>query len=123
MVAGAVVVLGHAFPVFLKFRGGKGGASSIGVLAALMPMGLPFYVGLVAIVLLITRFLTLSYGVAFVSFPFAAWLIYHSWEMIVFSVVLLLIPGLKYIPRAMQMRSSGGSWRRVVFRSSMKDRL
>ena len=36
MAAGFVAVLGHSFPVFLGFKGGKGGATSIGVLIYLM---------------------------------------------------------------------------------------
>ena len=37
LMAGVVVVIGHSFPVFLKFRGGRGGATCIGILAYLMP--------------------------------------------------------------------------------------
>ncbi|GAI54932.1 unnamed protein product, partial [marine sediment metagenome] len=64
-----------------------------------------------------------SYSLALTCCPFVAWLIYHSGEYIVFSIILLLIPGIKYIPRIKEMRSTGGNWRRVVFRRSLKDRL
>ena len=37
---GIVAVLGHNFPVFLRFRGGKGGATYIGVLLVVMPWGI-----------------------------------------------------------------------------------
>ncbi len=34
-------VIGHSFPVFLKFRGGKGGATTFGILLFLMPKAIP----------------------------------------------------------------------------------
>ncbi len=121
--AGAVAVIGHGFPVFLKFRGGRGGATAIGVLAFFMPWILAVGFPLFGLMLLITRFPTFSYSFALICCPFVAWLIYHSAEYVVFSIVLLIIPGLKYIPRIKEMRSTGGNWRRIVFRRSLKDRF
>jgi len=123
LLAGVVVVLGHSFPIFLKFRGGKGGATCIGVLIFLMPWGIPFYAAIFGLTLLITRFPTLSYSVAFLCFPFVAWFSYHRWEFIVFSLGLMLFPFLRYIPRIKEMRAKGGSWRHVVHRKGIRDRL
>ena len=123
LVAGGAAVLGHAFPVFLKFNGGKGGATSIGVLALLMPKAIPFGAGLFVAALLITRYPTFSYSLALACFPFVAWLIYHSGTLTLFSIMLLLILVARYLPRVKEMRSTGGSWRRVVLRRGFKDRL
>jgi glycerol-3-phosphate acyltransferase PlsY len=123
MLAGVAVVLGHGFPIFLKFHGGRGGASCIGILAYFMPWGMPFYLGLFGLGLLITRFPTLSYSLAFICYPFIGWLIYHRWELAVYSIGLLIVPLLKYIPRIMEMRRQGGSWKHVVQRKNLKDRL
>jgi acyl phosphate:glycerol-3-phosphate acyltransferase len=123
MIAGVVVVLGHGFPVFLKFRGGRGGASCIGVLIYFMPWGAPIYLGLFGLGLLITHFPTLSYSLAFVCFPFIGWLIYHRWELVVYSACLPIVPLIKYIPRIIEMRGSGGSWKHVLYRKNFKDRL
>ena len=123
LFAGVAAVLGHSFSVFLKLRGGRGGATCIGVFAFLMPWGIPFYMAIFGITLLLTRFPTLSYSVAFLCFPFIAWLIYHRWELIVFSVGLILLPGVKYIPRIKEMRAKGGSWRHVFLRRGLKDRF
>jgi glycerol-3-phosphate acyltransferase PlsY len=123
MLAGVAVVLGHGFPVFLKFHGGRGGASCIGILVYFMPWGIPFYLGLFGLGLLITRFPTLSYSLAFICYPFIGWLIYHRWELAVYSIVLLIVPLLKYIPRIIEMRQQGGSWKHVVHRKNLKDRL
>ena len=123
--AGAVAVIGHSFPVFLKFRGGRGGATVVGVLAyLLMPWALIIGLPLFGITLLITRFPTFSYGLALTCCPFVAWLIYDSRELAVFSIILLLIPLVRYIPRMKEMRSTAsGDWRRLFFRRSLKDRF
>jgi glycerol-3-phosphate acyltransferase PlsY len=122
-LAGAAAVIGHGFPVFLKFHGGRGGATCIGILVFLMPWAIPFYLAVFGIALLFTRFPTVSYSIALFSFPFIAWLIYHQWELAVYSVGLLLLPGIKYIPRIKEIRAKAGSWRHVFFRKGLKDRF
>lgn len=57
---GLVVVLGHIYPVFFGFRGGKGVATLLGVVAYLMPQSLPFF----AIAWLMTLLLTGYVGLA-----------------------------------------------------------
>jgi glycerol-3-phosphate acyltransferase PlsY len=123
MLAGVAVVLGHGFPVFLKFHGGRGGAACIGILAYLLPWGIPFYAVLFGLGMLITRYPTLSYSLAFLCYPFIGWFVYHSWGLAVYSVGLLLVPLLKYVPRIIEMRRQGGSWKHVVYRKNLKDRL
>lgn len=123
LLAGGAVVVGHAYTVFLKFRGGRGGATCIGILIYLMPWGIPFYAAIFGLSLLLTHYPTLSYSLAFLCFPFVAWLKYHSVELIVFSIAILLLPALKYIPRIREMHRTGGSWRHVFFRKGLKDRL
>ncbi len=98
LLAGAVAVIGHSFPVWLNFRGGKGGATSIGILIFLMPWGIPFYLAIFGLMLLLTRFPTFSYGVAFVCFPSVAWLLYHSGVLVTYSIGLLLLLALQNIP-------------------------
>ncbi len=125
LLAGLAVVLGHNFSLFLNFRGGKGGATAIGVLVFLtFPWSVPVYLGLFLILLALTKVPTISYGLAFICFPFLAWFTEdHSLPILIFSLALLLLPGLMYIPRLKQMRASGGSWSRVFFRRNIKDRF
>ena len=120
---GATAVLGHAFPVFLRFRGGKGGATCIGVLTVLMPWGLPISFGVFCVILLITRFPTLSYSVSLVTYPLIGWLIHDRWVLVVYSVGLLLFPLIRYIPRIREMREKAGNWARFFRRRSLGDRL
>ena len=122
LAAGMVAVLGHVFPVWLKFKGGKGGATCIGVLAFLMPWGIPIYAATFGVLLLITRFPTLSYSVAFVSFGFVAWLIYDALLYVLYAFVLLMIPGLQYIMRVKQIGERSSSFKDAIFRKSLRDR-
>ena len=123
MAAGAVAVLGHNFPVWLKFKGGKGGATVIGAILYFIPWGWPIGFGIFLVLLAITKVPTISYGLAMLSFPFISWLIYHNGRYVIFSAVLMLIPFIGYIPRLVEMRRKGGSWKRVFSRKSVKDRL
>jgi len=88
-----------------------------------MPWGVPIYLGLFLLLLLIIRTPTISYSIAFVAMPLVGWFINHSWEFVVYSIVLVMLPLAKYLPRLVEMRRSGGSWKHVVVRKNLKDRL
>ena len=74
MLCGLAAIAGHNYPAFLGFRrGGRGGATAIGVLFYMIPLGIFLYIVLLLIVLAITRYLTISYAVAFLAFPIVIW--------------------------------------------------
>ena len=123
LVSAGVSVIGHMFPVFLKFRGGKGGATAVGILALLMPKAIPLAVGVFILALLLTRYPTFSYALALLCAPFVAWLGYESGKWVIFSVIILLMVLIRYTPRLLEMRSAGGNWKRVLFRKGLKDRF
>jgi glycerol-3-phosphate acyltransferase PlsY len=124
LLAGLAAVVGHTFPVFLKFRGGIGGATTVGILLFLMPKAVPFFIPVAVIALIITRNLAFCYGIAFVIFPLVAWLIYHSTPMIFFSLGLPLFVGINYFPRLKEMHvKTAGNWSKVIKRSNFKERF
>jgi glycerol-3-phosphate acyltransferase PlsY len=123
MLAGAMAVVGHNWPVWLGFKGGKGGATAIGAIGFLMPWIFPIGFPIFLLILLLTKVPTISYGLAMVSFPFIAWLIYGRADYIIYSVIMILVPFIKYIPRLLEMRRKGGSWKHVFARKSIKDRF
>jgi glycerol-3-phosphate acyltransferase PlsY len=59
-VGGAAAVLGHIWPVFWKFRGGKGVATSLGVFLVMMPVHTAIVLGICIIIVACTR--TMSIG-------------------------------------------------------------
>jgi len=128
-LTGAAAVIGHVFPVFLKFHGGKGGATAIGVLIFLMPWAVPFLFIVFAIAVLITRNPTFSYSLLLIVFPFVAGFIYvdrygEPLALVFYSIGLGVFLGLQYIPRVKEMHGkTGGDWRKVIKRRSLKERL
>ena len=59
-VAGLFAVLGHIFPVWLRFRGGKGVATAAGVFAAMMPLTTLVCLGIFIVVFMLTRYVSLA---------------------------------------------------------------
>jgi glycerol-3-phosphate acyltransferase PlsY len=75
--AAVAVMAGHAFPVFLKFKGGKAVASFIGAFLYLAPVALLAVLLLFVIVVAYTRYISLGSIIAAGTFPLAVWLILH----------------------------------------------
>jgi glycerol-3-phosphate acyltransferase PlsY len=66
-------VLGHMFPVWLRFRGGKGVATGFGVFLVAAPIGALAAITVFILVTLITRYVSLASILGAASFPFFAW--------------------------------------------------
>ncbi len=75
--AALAVMFGHAYPVFLKFRGGKAVASFIGAFSYLTPLPLLAVLIIFVMVVAVTRYISLGSILAAGLFPFAVWLILH----------------------------------------------
>ena len=67
VLAAVAAVIGHNFPVWLKFKGGKGVATSAGVMLALMPQAVGCALAAFAVTLAVWRYVSLSSTVAAVT--------------------------------------------------------
>ena len=75
VVLGLAAVIGHIFPIFAGFRGGKGVATLAGMLFALQPLVALSCVGVFVIVLFLTRYVSLSSMLAGAALPvFVLWI-------------------------------------------------
>ena len=73
LVAGFFAIMGHNYTCWLRFKGGKGIATSAGVLIAWVPMALLITLGSWILVFAVTRYVSLASIIAAVVLPFAVW--------------------------------------------------
>lgn len=76
LTAGMAAILGHSFPVYLGFKGGKGVATSAGVLLGLAWLAALIGIGLWALVFFSSRYVSLASIVAAAAIPAVSWMLY-----------------------------------------------
>ena len=88
-------VLGHDFPVFTRFKGGKGIATSLGVTIVISPPVAPCLVLIVVLVVALTRMMSLGSLIASISYPLLFWAFMpadgNRLYRMCFAVVLMLL--------------------------------
>lgn len=103
-ITGAAVILGHNFPIHMKFRGGKGTASLIGIFLAL-----DWKYGLIAafaliITSLITNYLVIGVFVLYITFGITAFLYEATIYPVLITFVLFLIAAYLHIENLIRIR-------------------
>lgn len=100
--AGVAAFVGHMFPLFLHFRGGKGVATGAGVLAVLLPLPLLGSLYLWLVVLLATRYVSLA-SVTAAAFLVAERLAFspeplgsHHWVVTLFCILAALLVAVRH---------------------------
>ena len=78
LLCGLAAVIGHVFSVFVGFKGGKGVATSAGVVLALAPWALLAVTVVWALLVWLTGYVSLASIVAAALFPLAAWLLHDA---------------------------------------------
>jgi glycerol-3-phosphate acyltransferase PlsY len=73
-------VVGHLFPVWLKFRGGKGVATGLGAFALIAPKSILCMVGIFVLTVAIFRYVSLGSVAAAALLPILAWALHESVE-------------------------------------------
>jgi glycerol-3-phosphate acyltransferase PlsY len=89
VACGIAAILGHNYTPWLGFKGGKGVATSAGVLGALLPAALVIVFGLWAIAVLITRYVSLGSMIAAVALPPVTALLYPR-QFVYFALACLI---------------------------------
>ncbi|HEX7288992.1 MAG TPA: glycerol-3-phosphate 1-O-acyltransferase PlsY [Candidatus Angelobacter sp.] len=82
-VAALFAVIGHMFPIWLRFKGGKGVATALGVFILLFPKALLVCLFLFIVVVAATRYVSLGSMLGAISFPVASYFVYHpEWQVL-----------------------------------------
>jgi glycerol-3-phosphate acyltransferase PlsY len=82
------VMFGHAFPIFLKFRGGKAVASFVGAFLYLTPVPLLATMVVFAVTVAASRYVSLGSIAGAICFPIAVFLIEHPPKIVVLAAVI-----------------------------------
>jgi glycerol-3-phosphate acyltransferase PlsY len=90
-VAGLMVFIGHVYPVFLKFKGGKGVATGLGVFLYLMPVATVSVMGVFAVTLWASAYVSLSSVLAALFLPLFGIFYQYPPEFMAVSVIVALI--------------------------------
>ena len=93
LVLGIASLVGHIFPIFASFRGGKGIATLLGIIFAVLPFAALVSMGIFIIVLLISSYVSLSSMTAAVAFPIVVILVFKTTtpSLIIFSILIAIM--------------------------------
>jgi glycerol-3-phosphate acyltransferase PlsY len=91
--SGAAAILGHNYTCWLRFRGGKGIATSAGVLLGLVPLTLGIGLAVWIVVFAISRYVSLASICGAAAMPVAAWLTHESPAkvLVIFGLAVMAI--------------------------------
>jgi glycerol-3-phosphate acyltransferase PlsY len=97
--AGLAALVGHSWPVWLRFRGGQGLATGMGVLVVLVPIEFGISFAVIVIIMFITSNARFSSAVGLVLLPVIIWLFGGGLSLIIFSIIIPLFAVLKALSR------------------------
>lgn len=128
LALGLVAVLGHIFPIYIGFRGGKGIASLLGVIIAIHPLASLFSILVFVISLIKSRYVSLSSILAACSFPLI--ILYYfkseSHSLIIFSfmvAILVIFTHKKNIERLFNKEEARVKLPKKIFKRKVRNKV
>lgn len=99
MLAGGIAAMaGHNWSLFLGFKGGRGVATGLGVIAVLVPKVTVIVFAVWAIIVYLTRYVSLGSIVAAILVPILMWFFGESWEVLGFGIIAALFVIIRHRP-------------------------
>ena len=110
-LAAIAVIVGHNFPIYYGFKGGKGVATSLGVITVINPLSAVICLLFAIVLMVITKMVSLSVMLAAVLFPIL--IIFFAPNYFIFALVIVLL--LVYRHRANIKRIVSGNENKISF--------
>ncbi len=98
LLGGLFAVLGHNYSLFLKFKGGKGLATSLGVFLALSPQSIPYIILFAVLLTLVLRDTNTAFGSAAIGIPIVLIYQHQQPDWALFGLALAGVILIKHIP-------------------------
>ena len=120
-IAGIFVILGHSFPVYYKFRGGKGVACLGGVVLMLSPISFIILISLFIAIVLMSKFVSLGSVMCVMLWPVIHFAFYplEAWTTIASIVIMIIIV---FMHRENIKRLMAGKESKISFGSKKKEK-
>jgi glycerol-3-phosphate acyltransferase PlsY len=117
ILTGIIAIVGHVFPVFAGFKGGKGVACTFGVLLSMSPLVTLLCMAVFLVILLITGYVSISSISAGIAFPVISLVFFDSPSLIfmIFSILIalaLIITHKKNINRLLKGEENRFIWKK-----------
>jgi len=109
LATGAAAVIGHNWPVFIGFRGGRGESTTIGVLLTVITQPMLIMVGPALATLLIRKNVTLASCVLFIPLPLVCWWLGVPGLLIAYSITLPCLVGFTHFIRTKRAVNTSGA--------------
>ena len=112
-----LVLIGHNWPIFLRFRGGKGAAVLLGVSLGLFPIITAFCLIPIALIMVLFRNVVLGAAAGYVLVCLTLIVVGTEWPRVALSVFLALLAGVTYLfgfHREISAMARTGEWRRLM---------
>jgi len=109
LTAGAASVIGHNWPIFLGFRGGRGESTTIGVLLALITQPMLILAGPTLAALFIKRNVTIASCILFIPLPLVGWWLGFPGALITYSMALPCLVGFTHFLRTRRVADTSGT--------------
>lgn len=122
LVAGLMAMVGHNWPLYLKFQGGRGHSTIMGIMLVVFPWGFPWLLAFMALGRLL-RYTALLSLLGIASLPLLTWLADQPVEVIWAGVAMLVITVIKRLEANRQpLPPRGPERRRVLLNRFLFDR-
>ncbi|MBI2856077.1 MAG: glycerol-3-phosphate acyltransferase [Chloroflexi bacterium] len=96
LIGGAAAVMGHNWPLFLQLRGGRGAATTMGVLVALLPQVVFPLIVVAGVPFVLYRSVNLFFAFLYTPLPGVLWFLQYPGHMIWYAIALPLLVGVTH---------------------------